>query len=110
MNNGDYAHSYDELDIDTPAYIEETENFADGINRPTRQFSWGYCVLWKTGGVSCYITERGKVMAFAEKNGEQQCIGYTTDTSHLVNKICKAETGLTTPSETGSDYLRWIYP
>ncbi|WP_428050642.1 type IV pilin protein [Candidatus Avelusimicrobium caledoniensis] len=110
MSNGEYAHSYDELDVDTPAYISETDDFSAGVNRPHRNFSWGSCVLWQTGGVSCYIIERGKGMAFSEGNGEQQCIGYTTDTSHLVNKICKAETGLTTPSETGSDYLRWIYP
>ena len=111
MSTGEYAHSYDELDIDTPAYTRESETLdGRGVPRPARHFSWGHCTLWQQGAVSCRIVARGKGMAFSEGNGEQQCIGYTEDPSHLVNKICKAETGLTTPSETGSYYLRWIYP
>lgn len=111
MNNGEYAHSYDELDIDTPPYIEETENISGGVNRPTRRFSWGHCVLWQTGGVSCVVSVRGTNLAFGvREDGKQECIGYVADATHIVNKLCKADTGLITPSETGSYYLRWIYP
>jgi len=111
MSNGEYAHSYDELDVDTPAYISETDDFNAGVNRPHRNFSWGSCVLWQSGGVSCHMVERGKGIAFGAVPGNYtECIGYTNDASHLVNKLCKSETGLTTPSETGSGYLRWVYP
>ena len=109
LSNGSYPYSFDVLDVDTPAYDSEAVN--ESKNYTTRFFSWGRCTSWGPDGVSCHITERGKELAFsAGYNGYQDCVGYTTDTSHLVNKLCKADTGLITPSETGGFYLRWIYP
>ena len=123
MANSTYSHSFDELDVETPAYLRETDDIQDGVNRPHRFFSWGYCILWQNGNTGCYSEKNGVsgqsgVIGYIifgkhsnnSRAGKRACVTYDLNTSANVNKICKGETGLTTPTETGSDYLFWVYP
>ncbi len=112
LANGTYSHSYDDLDIDTPAYKEETENISDGINRPHRIFSWGACTLWQVDVVSCRVGDvlYEKYYDHSAKPGVTLCSVYNTDLSSNENKLCKSETGKTAPETTGDNYVTWVYP
>ena len=116
--NGTYSHSFDELDIDTPGYLEEGNNFTtDGVNRPYRAFSWGYCYLWEQGITACYLDYAKYGLGYisvgrnsTDSNaGKKRCIAYNTDLSSQANKLCKNETGKQSPTETGDTYLYWNY-
>ena len=117
LANGEYSHSFEELDIDTPGYTHETEDISNGVNRPHRHFSWGYCILWLDGITACYIAA-GNNMAYGvygehsnrPNAGKTICLTYSTDLSSRENQLCKSETGKNAPDETGSYYLRWVYP
>ena len=118
LANGTYSHSFEELDIDTPNYIEQGDNLSNnGTNRPYRTFSWGYCYLWQEGRVSCHINA-GNNMSYSiggqhanyPNAGKADCLTYSIDLASNENKLCKNETGKNTPDETGSNYLRWLYP
>lgn len=118
LANGTYSHSFEELDIDTPNYINQENNLAnDGTNRPHRTFSWGYCYLWQDGQTACYIFA-GNNMAYTvygehstnSHAGQAECLTYSIDLASNENKLCKNETGKNTPEEVGSGYLRWFYP
>ncbi len=114
LANGEYSHSFDELDVTTPPYIREENNVLNGVNRPHRYFNWGYCVLWEDA-TTCAVNSNYTIAytIFGRHSpiyaGEKVCTTYDTNPSSLPNKLCKNETGLTTPTETGSYYLRWIY-
>ena len=116
MANGEYSHSFDELDVDTPAYTEEKDDFAGEINRPHRHFSWGYCYLWENGITACYLDYAQYGVGFtvygqhSAESGKTQCIAYSTNLSSKSNKLCKNETGLAMPSYTGDGYTYWDYP
>lgn len=117
LANGTYSHSFEELDINTPAYIETNDNILDGINRPHRKFSWGHCVLWLDGTVGCYIDaldNTGYVVygkhATGSSAGQTRCMAYSTDLSSRANQLCQRETGKTVPDKTGSYYMSWTYP
>ena len=119
LANGTYSHSFEELDINTPSYTEQIDDFAnDGTNRPNRRFSWGYCYLWKDGITSCYVYILQSKMGYTVYGshststyaGKTECLAYNTDLSSAQNKLCKSETGKNTPDKTGEGYLRWMYP
>jgi len=118
MANSTYSHSFDELDVETPAYLSETDDIKGEVNRPSRYFSWGHCTLWEDGITSCYSSMQEENVGYtiygqhasSPDAGKRVCTTYNLNTSANVNKVCKVETGLTTPTETGSNYLRWVYP
>ena len=119
MEHGEYSHSYNDLDIDTPAYKSETDDISGGINRPHRNFDWGYCILWLEGLVGCCTKVAGHLICVdrygemgnnGSRKGKTTCTTYQLDTTSLGNKICRMETGKSAPDETGGYYLTWIYP
>jgi len=116
LANGEYSHSFDELDIDTPAYDSETSDSGGGVTRPTRVFKWGSCTLWQLGIVSC-VVQNVQFSIFTEQytskdslSGKTVCEALNADLSSKENKLCKSETGLSTPTITGSTYIQWVYP
>ncbi len=111
LTNGEYASSYDELDIDLPGeWTLSTEN-----NRPIYTFDWGICTLRPTQ-MACSITTPGKITfkIYYQKIGTtsagvRKCIAESLDLDSIENKFCKHETGQESPSHTGSTYLEWNY-
>ncbi len=110
MANGKYTVKFDELDISLPTHNrEEAKVTAGGSGYTSRYFDWGYCSLWTTGA-DCFISEKLAFSVFYEHTeNRQECFTKTTDLTSNENKLCKTETGLSSPSETGTDYLRWFY-
>ncbi len=114
LANGEYSHSYNDLDIDTPAYQEETPNTSQGIDRPRRTFSWGSCTLWEEGSVSC-LTGDVVIMIYSKQSntsyaGKSVCLARNASISSIENKLCKNETGLAAPTESTDTNMRWVYP
>ncbi len=116
MANGKYSNSFDELDINTPAPDEETYSLAGDITRPSREFSWGNCTLWHDDAISCHLgggidIAIGKFLSHSTiYTNQYTCTTYTLDLTSKSNQLCKNETGLNEPTETGTFYIRWIYP
>ena len=106
LANGFYSQSFHELDVDTPPYTREADDWNKGVNRPHRYFSWGQCILWKPG-VAC----RYKNVAYytAYDFSERICTAYNTDLSSTENTLCKNETGKETPDVIGDYYIYWRY-
>jgi len=113
MANGEYSQTFDALDVDTPAYTEETTQTVGQKNRPTRKFPWGACTLWEQGTVSCLIGESLLWEQFLDHypNAPARftCAAYDTNLSSKENKLCKNESGLSTPSVTGDYYIFWQF-
>ena len=115
LSNGKYAESFEDLDVDTPAYQEETFSYVGNFKRPTRKFNKFQCTLWtNSDALSCVIFNyqiRFEIFfKHSEGGAARGCLSYSTDINEIGNKVCKTETGLATPTETGDDYMRWVYP
>ncbi len=110
LANNKYAASFDELDVNTPAYTEE----GNSSDSSTRTFAWGRCDLANeeneygarvacvndTDGLGYYIFLSGKV---------HRCRALNADLSSPQNTICKAETGRTSGANDGNNTLYWTY-
>lgn len=109
MANGEYTINFDELDVSTPGYIQETSNPTD----TARTFAWGRCTLWSDAALSCFIDNPSIALELMYNHSDfgrqYRCVTYDTDLTSKENKLCKNETGLTTPSEIGDYYIRWNY-
>ena len=119
LQNGRYATTFAELDIDLPGGVVDEELW-DGHTTDQYNYSWGYCRI--------RFNDSGKVQSTC--TNEQIAMGYTiqqggTRTCHvfgsrevedypLQNLVCQAETGLTKRSGYGAfddvAYTRWSYP
>ena len=110
LANNEYTTSWENLDIDSPAY---TDQYAEGSGI-ARKFSWGTCTLWRDGPGCQDLNGR---IAYNRINqhssyshaGEQLCTAYSTDLSSIENEICKADSGLSAPSQTGDYYTYWFW-
>ena len=117
LANGQYTTSFADLDIDTPAYqTETTDKTSTNQTRTHRIFKWGGCHLWETDSVTCTVSVNGEgalgyamPYAHAENNPlKSSCLVYSSvPTTSPLNNICKAETGLAEPTESGTDYVRY---
>ena len=112
LANGQYANNFDDLDI----------NLAD--------CSGVYCYLsggscWNSVGeqnntrhrIECYIRPANGVSyeiilphSTSADSGWITCYAADTDANSLPNKICKADTGLSTYTRNCSDWLAYDYP
>ncbi len=117
LANGKYSYSWDELDVQIPNYEEEVITpMSGGKQRTELKFKWGSCLLWEIDSVSCIMALSdssiaiGQFYQHSESEYRLNCVGYSADINATSNKICKSETGLAAPSETGDYYMRWIYP
>ena len=110
LANNRYASSFDDLDVATPQGYTDTSS---GSSTDGRHFEWGTCFLWPDGAVSCVNS-----VAFlhylqhstpSSLIGKSACIAYNVDGNSLANKVCKSETGLSSASYTGEDYMLYYY-
>ncbi|MBR2081989.1 MAG: prepilin-type N-terminal cleavage/methylation domain-containing protein [Elusimicrobiaceae bacterium] len=107
LANGTYTTQWTDLDIDTPT---PTNEYPEGTGT-ARDFNWGSCHLWYDS-VDCKVKD---VLAFMIVHNHINfsykyiCTAYNTDLTSIENKICKEESGLSAPSDTGSYYTFWKY-
>ena len=110
MANGAYPRTFDELSIDTPAFVSE---FTTSGN-PSRNFDWGNCVIYGQF-VSCTNSQIGMRyrVYFPSVGGGRACDAFQEDTNSVQNQICKTETGRSAPDWEygfgGKSYSAWSY-
>ena len=106
LANGEYTQDISALSIDVPATSCNSNN---GIC----SFSWGYCyLLGSYNFVRCYVYKNGAEYLEYERwlnSKERICATFSTNVSDTSNQICKAETGLPSPSTTQNTRLLWNY-
>lgn len=104
LANGKYSTRFDELDINTPAFTEETSTTTGN----TRYFPWGYCWVTVDGnarvGCTHYKTGMGYYIYF--EDGHRVC--RASSTNALQNQLCKIETGAASGEEDGGS-VYWRY-
>jgi len=110
MANGAYPRTFDELSIDTPAFVSESTTSGN----PSRNFDWGNCVIYGQF-VACTNSQIGMRyrVYFPSVGGGRACDAYQEDTNSIQNQICKTETGRSAPDwEYGyadKNYSAWSY-
>ena len=110
-----YSGRFDELDVDTPAYIRETTSAAGNTYR---YFDWGSC--WVIGGttearVGCehnkakmnYYIYFNNITNKGEK-GKRKCRVNINNEKSPQNQICKQETGAASGAHADNGYY-WTY-
>ena len=111
LANGQYATTFEELDIDVGG--EEDPN-----DKARRIFDWGHCQIGSYSMI-CKPLIKGSY-PYLQKyyihlptnfihTGYWVCVAPTTDLNAIQNKICKQETGLSTPTLDNTTYLEWHY-
>ena len=97
LANNEYTTTWENLDIDSPPYLDEYES-GSGIQR---KFSWGTCTLW-ADGPGCSIGGKIGYNRILQHNsyyaGKQLCATYSLDLNSVENTICKADSGLSSPT------------
>ncbi|MCQ2411004.1 MAG: type II secretion system GspH family protein [Elusimicrobiaceae bacterium] len=108
LANGTWARSFDELSIDLPAPISsKTDSDGDILY----YYSWGSCAL-RLGStrvdMQYYPKNAPTLEVRLNEQNSMACICGAGQDNSLCNKICRAETGKTTPTE-GSSYNYYYY-
>ena len=115
LANGYYSTSFADLDVDTPSDWSLPESVAEGED--TREFSWGSCHL-DEGGTSCNIPTPTSYLEYQiwplsvpneAYKGKSACVAGNVDLTSIENKICAAETKLTSPSYKAGGHAVWRY-
>ena len=116
LANNQYAAHFDELDINTPAFVSATES-TDG---EVRTFSFGSCGIKNNDNkygarISCTSEQHGVAYFIWTKHssssdaGKTKCKAFNTDLTSLQNQLCKNETGNNYEGEDGQGAVYWIY-
>ena len=110
LTNGQYADSFAELDIDTPAgwtYPEESTSYE------MRLFNWGTCAIQETNAWCNINTPSGVVQYQIFYQGKTWCVADTSpnniENNSVENKFCKHETGAENSLYNKSTYIVWEY-
>ena len=93
-----YPNKFSDLDIDLK--IDSTNNLDDYF---AIAFQGITCAVYKSPYLTCSKTIFGKSMSFIlTSDRRMKCLTYTTDKTHVTNKICKQETNGTASCESSS--------
>ena len=112
LANNEYSPAFDNLDVNTPAFLEETTPATSN----TRTFSWGKCWVaddqWGAR-VACSSEQIGiNYYIYLQHSpgvpGKRMCRALNDDLSSAQNTLCKADTGATSYETTGSN-RDWVY-
>ena len=117
LDNGQYASSFDDLDIETPSGWSILEGETDGSSN--REFSWGTCSL-STGAVDCNVLTANSYLEYniflpnaqavdSAYRGKSACVAGNDNLTSLENKICQGETKLSSPSYIAGGHAVWKY-
>ena len=113
LANGKYATRFDELDVNTPAFTEETTSDTGS----SRSFDWGKCDI-SDGQYGAYVgcgfenSTLGYFIWLKHSTSEpdsRRCRAGNDDLSSLENQICKSETGKATGTPDGGGAMYWFY-
>ncbi len=108
LAHGQYATTFEELDID----IGGT---ADSNNKARRTFDWGVCavdsfsIICRSSLIGSYPQKYYTHLSKHLHEGYWVCVAQSVDLDGIQNKICKQETGLSTPTKDNTTYLEWHY-
>ena len=112
LANNEYSPRFDDLDINTPAFLEESTPATSN----TRTFSWGKC--WVADDefgarVACSSTQIGinyyiYLQHSTGRPGKRMCRALNDNLTSPQNTLCKADTGATSSVTDGSN-RDWIY-
>jgi len=114
MANGQYTFNLDELDIEIPS-IGDTRDTASRIyyRNDASCFvgtSTGDVVFAGCSDTSIKMSIEARFNFSPGRAGKTLCFARNTaDTNTIQAQICKAETTLSTPSVTGTNYTSWQY-
>jgi len=109
-----YSSRFDELDVDTPAFTNETIE----TNSTNRSFGWGEC--WIVGGtaaarVGCYhnFAKMAYYICFEQNTGSsykgtKMCRGSNQNENSPQNQICKQDTGASSGTKADG-VIYWYY-
>ena len=118
LTNGQYAESFEALDIDMPSNILSTDT-TDDLVLEQYNYDWGHCRIRKStsGAMDIQCRDENTNMGYSHLSGSRQCYVYgSTNVSDypIQNSVCQVETGLAKRSGTGNHggipYTRWKYP
>ena len=111
LANGEYASEFKQLDIGIPN--AENAGQTASIGSSDR-----FCAIFVSNErrITCYITLNNTQMGYTNHYqhgpdfpGIKWCFTYDTDENSLANRICKSETGKSTPHSEKAGALRWEY-
>ena len=113
LANNEYSPSFDNLDIDTPAFSENTTT----ATTESRTFPWGQCWIaaedeWGSRsacksdkiGITYYVYFQHS----GTTPGKRMCRANNTDLTSPQNTLCKADTGASSGGSSDGN-TDWIY-
>lgn len=113
LANNVYSPNFEELDIDSPAFLESTST----ASTETRTFSWGSCWIaaedtWGSRA-ACSNTQDGITYYVYFQHSSttpdrRMCRANNTNLSSTQNQVCKSDAGGTSKS-VNSDNVDWYY-
>ena len=123
LANGTYTANWDELDIDLPGQPEVEEqaeektlywirfNNKSACNLLSHQLGRVTCRLFDNDGNDLIVYDSRGVHFTSNYPGQRVCSTYdVTNLNSLSNRVCKAETGLSSPTKKTSTMANWLYP
>lgn len=107
IEHGNYPGTLAELDVSFPSSQSD-----DNTDR-RYEYPWGECHITADVQVSCYtnagLTYQHRFSHAPYYAGKKLCLAWSSDLSSIQNKICSADSKLTSPTFTGTEYMTWIY-
>ncbi len=110
LANGQYATSFEELDIDMPAG-KTNDSIDDGY-----YYHWGYCYISSTGvnQIGCHnnlinMQYQQRLAHSSKYPNTRLCVAFSEDISSISNKVCNIDTNGATPGLSGHGYNTYEY-
>ena len=123
LANGTYTADWNELDINLPGQLELEEEgegkninwikFNDNAacNLLSHQLGRVTCRLFDSSGNDLVVYDARGIHFTSNYPGQRVCSTYDiTNLNSLPNRLCKAETGLSSPTKTTKTMSNWVYP
>ena len=123
LANGTYTADWNELDINLPGQPELEEEgegknriwikFNDNVacNLLSHQLGRVTCRLFDSSGNDLVVYDARGIHFTSNYPGQHVCSTYDiTNLNSLPNRLCKAETGLSSPTKTTKTMANWVYP
>lgn len=116
LANGQYASTFEELDISIPPAQDTTNSTASNY-----AYDWGWCAIHTNPGlVYCHNTpiemefqiyfQHAEAIGQGDFKGKQQCVAVGAKALNTIQShICQAESDQAEPSYSTDDWTVWTY-